>query len=94
MNINLLPFLILWILLALTVVVLFLRHRSIARLEDAHLDVLETAAAADQQVMLEHKLAVVDKWGKILTVVAVVYGLVLAFLYFVQTWQQLSKTGV
>jgi len=93
-NINLLPFLIVWILLALAVVVLFLYHRTLARQEDAHLDVLETAAVAQQQVVIDQKLGVVDKWGKIFTVIAVVYGLVLGMLYFIQSWEQMSRAGV
>ena len=93
MNINFLPFLIVWILVALTVIVLFLYHRNIARQEDAHLDVLETAAAAEQQLALEQKLGVVDKWGKIFTVITVVYGVVLAGLYLAQTWEQSSRAG-
>jgi hypothetical protein len=93
-NINFLPFLIVWAALAVTVVILFLYHRTIARQEDAHLDVLETAAVAQQQVALDHKLEVVDKWGKILTAVVVVYGVILAGLYLVQSWQQMSKIGV
>ena len=94
MNINFLPFLIVWVALAVTVVVLFLLHRSIARREDAQLRVLETAAAAQQQLSLEHKLEAVDKWGKTLTAVAVVYGLILAGLYLTQTWQQMARIGV
>jgi hypothetical protein len=93
-NINFLPYLIVWGALAIAVIVLFLYHRSIARQEDAHLDVLESAAVAAQQVALERKLVVVDKWGKILTVIAVVSGLVLALLYFIQSWEQMSRTGV
>jgi hypothetical protein len=93
-NINFLPFLIVWVLLALTVVVLFLKHRTIARQEDAHLDVLETAAAAQQQLVLDQKLAVVDKWGKILTGITVVSGVILAGLYLIQTWEQSSRAGL
>ena len=94
MNINFLPFLIGWAVLAVTVIVLFLCHRSIARQEDANLNVLEPAAVADQQMVLERKLAVVDRWGKILTAIAVVSGLVLAALYFIQSWEQMSRIGV
>ena len=94
MSINLLPFLIVWILLALTVLVLFFRHRTLTRQEDEHLDVLETAAVAQQQVAIDQKLVVVDKWGKIFTVITVVYGLVLALLYFIQSWEQMSRAGV
>lgn len=85
MNINLFPFVIVWGALAITVIALILLHRSVARQEDAQLNVLETAAVAQQHLALEHKIAVVDKWGKILTAIAVVYGLVLAVLYVYQT---------
>ena len=94
MNINFLPFLILWVALAVTVIVLFLYHRSIARQEDSQLNVLETAAVAQQQLALDHKLEAVDKWGKILTAVTVLFGLVLATLYMIQTWEQMSRIGV
>jgi hypothetical protein len=86
--------LIVWILLALAVIVLFLYHRTLAHQEDAHLDVLETAAVAQQQIVIDQKLGVVDKWGKILTVITVVYGLALAGFYFVQSWEQMSRAGV
>ena len=94
MNINFLPYLIVWILLALVVLGLYLKHRSIARLEDAQLDVLGTASASQQQVALDQKLASVDRWGKILTLIALVYGLSLAGLYLYQTWVQMSRIGV
>lgn len=94
MNINFLPYLVGWVLLALVVIILYLKHRSIARQEDARLNVLETASEAQQQLALDHQLAAVDRWGKTLTVIAVVYGLLLAGLYLYQTWQQMSRIGV
>jgi len=39
-----------------------------------------------QQATLAHKLAVIDIWGKTLTVIAIVYGLVLVGLYLYQIW--------
>lgn len=94
MNINFLPYLVIWIALAVTVVVLYLRHRSIASQEDAHLNVLETVAASQQQLALDRKLGAVDRWGKIFTVIALVYGLLLAALYLYQSWVQMSRIGV
>jgi len=94
MNINLLPFLIVWLALALSVIGLILRHRAIAGQEDAHLDVLESAAVAQQHTALSQKLEAVDKWGKILTAIAVVYGLALAAFYLYQVWEQGSQAGV
>jgi hypothetical protein len=93
-SINFLPFLIVWSALAAAVIVLFFKHRSIARQEDAHLNVLETADIAQQQVALERRLEVIDKWGKILTAVVVLSGLALGILYFIQSWEQMSRTGV
>ena len=94
MNINFMPYLIVWILLALVVIGLYLKHRSIARLEDSHLDVLGTASVSQAQAALDHKLESVGRWGKILTAIAFAYGLALAGLYLYQTWEQMSTIGV
>jgi hypothetical protein len=34
------------------------------------------------------KLDLIDKWGKIVTVVTVVYGLIIGALYVYQSWMQ------
>lgn len=95
MNINFLPYLIVWIMLAVTVTALFLYHMLVGHQEDETmkfgLDVQEPVAVAQQQTVLEHKLAITDKWGKILTVITVVYGVALAVLYVYQTWEQGSR---
>jgi hypothetical protein len=41
-----------------------------------------------------HKLEVIDKWGKILTAITVIFGLVLGALYLYQSWVAMSKMGV
>ena len=76
MNINLLPFLVVWVALALAVLYLFLRHRSIAGKQDVGLDVLETPAIAQQHAVLAQQQAVIDKWGKSLTAIAAVLRIV------------------
>ena len=93
MNINLVPFVVVWIAVVLAVITLLFRHRSIAGKEDANLDVMETVSVAQQHVALEHKLAYVDKWGKILTAIAVIYGLAIAAFYVFQTFEQSSRGG-
>ena len=93
MHINFTPFLVVWIALVLGVVYLYLRRRKITGQEDAHLDVLETAAVAQQQAILEQQLAVVDKWGKTLTIIAAAYGLLLVVGFMYQSWYQLSTYG-
>ena len=37
---------------------------------------------------ISHKLERIDKWGKLLTVVAAIYGLLLVLGYTYQTWVQ------
>jgi len=97
MNVNFLPYLVVWIMLAVTVVALFLYHMLVGHQEDQTMkfgiNVQEPVAVAQQQTVLEHKLALVDKWGKLLTVIVVLYGLALAALYLYQTWEQGSRFG-
>lgn len=96
MNINFLPYFVIWVVLAIVVIGLYLYHRSIARQEDALLagGVLEAPDVVRNQSALDQKLASVDRWGKLLTAVMVIYGLALAGLYLYQTWQQMSRIGV
>jgi ABC-type iron transport system FetAB permease component len=81
MNFNFLPLLVVWIALALVVMALFLWRQTVARGEDDSLHVMH--GALTQQTSLAQKLDVIDKWGKILTVITVVFGLLLAAAYIV-----------
>ena len=83
MNFNLVPFIVLWAILATTVAVLIVRRRMIARGEDDTLHVLQ-GAPIPNQVVLANKLEVIDKWGKLLTVITVAYGLLVAAAYVFQ----------
>jgi len=42
---------------------------------------------------MAQKLEFIDKWCKIVTVVAAVYGVLLGVLYLYQGWVQNSKMG-
>jgi ABC-type transport system involved in cytochrome c biogenesis permease subunit len=90
------PLLILWVLLALTVLALFVWRKLVTRDEDDNLHVLD--GGADQktaaQIAVAQKLDVIDKWGKIFTVIALVFGLILGVAYVVQSWYQNSHLGV
>jgi hypothetical protein len=46
------------------------------------------------QVALAEKLEFIDKWGKIATVVAFVYGVLLGGLFVYQSWMQNTHIGV
>ena len=79
MNIDLIPYVAVWSVVALSVIVLFVRRKMVASKEDDHLHVLH--GAITEQVNVASKLDAIDKWGKILTVVAMVLGLAIASVY-------------
>jgi len=76
---NLIPFIVLWVLLALSVAVLVVWRKMIASQEDDTIHVLQGSVA--QQVTVAHKLEVIDKWGKIMTVITVAFGVILGAAY-------------
>lgn len=81
------PFTVLWVFLALVVLGLIAYRKLVSNKEDEtiHLGSGSEAVPA-QQAAIAHKLDVIDKWGKLLTVVAVVYGILLLAVYTWQTW--------
>jgi hypothetical protein len=92
---NLIPLFAVWALLALSVIGMLVWRKTVARNEDDSLHVLDAVSAQrTTQAEVAHKLESIDKWGKILTVIAVVYGLVLGGLYVYQVWVQNTTVGV
>ena len=90
MKTNLLPFAVLWALLAATVIALIIYRKMVAGQEDDALHVSQ-ANVVSRQAEVAHKLDQIDRWGKILTVVTVVAGLALATAYVYQSWVQASN---
>jgi hypothetical protein len=87
---------VLWVLLALTVLALIVWRKTVSSKEDDNLHVLDGASAvksAEQQTVAQ-KLEIIDKWGKIVTLVTVVYGVMLAVLYVWESWVHNSNLGV
>jgi hypothetical protein len=85
---NTLPFLPLavsWAVLALVVLGLIVYRKKIAAAEDDTLHVLD-ASATSQQSSIARKLESIDRWGKVLTAVAFLYGLVVAAVYLYNVW--------
>ena len=85
------PLVIVWILLALAVLALFLWRQSVARNEDDSLHVMHGTITS--QTSLSQKLDVIDKWGKILTVVTVVVGLLIAGAFIMQQFSGRASVG-
>jgi hypothetical protein len=85
MQLNLIPYLAIWSVFALAVIVLLITRKMVSSKEDDRLHVLD-GAPTTQQVTVAHKLDVIDKWGKILTVITVLFGLAIGAIYVVSTF--------
>ena len=89
MNINLLPYAVFWGVLAIVVVVLIIYRKSVSSHEDdsIHLE----GSMPSEQIALGHRLTMIARWGKTLTLVTVVYGLALAGIYMYQVWNTIPS---
>jgi len=87
MHINFTPWMILWAALAVAVLVMAGYRKIVSVREDETLQLVNPSEYA-RQLAIFHKLERRDKWGKLLTVVAAIYGLLLAIGYTYQTWVQ------
>jgi len=85
MNFNLLPLIVLWGVMAISVLTLIVWRKSVSRNEDDNLHVLHTEGVP-QQALVAQKLEVIDRWGKIVTAVTVAFGVFIAGLFVYQTW--------
>ena len=87
MHINFTPWMILWAALALAVLVMAGYRKIVSVREDETLRLVNPSESV-RQVAISHKLERIDKWGRLLTVVAAIYGLLLVLGYTYQTWVQ------
>jgi hypothetical protein len=85
--IDLRPFLTLWLMVIAALVVVCFWRRSVAVQEDPalHLGAAHAGTAAEQ-IAVARKLEQVDKWMKILTVIAVAFGLLLGATALYKAW--------
>jgi len=92
MNINLLPFTVLWMILSAVVVGLIIYRKWIAKDEDDRIHVMDCEGGLlSRQVVVVHKLESIDRWGKALTAIALLYGLVVGTGYVYQSWVAASN---
>lgn len=88
---NLTPWVIGWAVLAVVVVMLMIYRWMVANREDDSLHVSDAeTAVVDQQLVVAKKLATVDRWGKTLTAVALIYALGLLGVYMYRSWLETS----
>ncbi len=87
--IKLLPYAIVWGILAVVVIALAVMRKIIASREIDTLHVSDASVASlNEQATLSHKLDSIDKWGKLLTIVAFVTGLILGSVWIYVIWQE------
>ena len=87
MHLDLRPFLVLWSIVIVAVVVVAFWRRSVAVQEDPALHLgAGHAGTAAEQVAVAKKLAQVDKWMKILIVAVVVLGLLIGAAALYKAW--------
>lgn len=91
---NLLPYAIAWGVLVLVVIGLAVMRRSVAKKEDDFVHLSGDASVIANQADVAAKLESIDKWGKILTIVAVVTGAALAVIYGMQLWEASARAGL
>ncbi len=92
MNFDLRPLVALWMVVTAIVIVLFIWRKIVAGKEDDTLHV--NSGVLTQQTSLAQKLDQIDKWGKILTVVAVLLGLLVAAGYVYGQFVGRASMGV
>jgi hypothetical protein len=85
MNINFMPFAIGWVVLAVVILGLAMYRRLISEDEEDTL-FLSNPREEARQVAIAHRVEVIDRWGKLLTVAAAVYGVLLALAYAYHIW--------
>ena len=78
--------------MAISVCVLIVWRKAVASHEDDCLHMTNVDAVVPQQMAVAHKLETIDKWGKMLTAITVIYGLAIAGVYFYQMWVATSTT--
>jgi hypothetical protein len=91
MHVNLVPFIAAWVALACFVVGLAFYRRHISAGEDDMLHVSGDQSRVLKQAAVAHRLDTIDRWGKILTVLGTVSGVLLAGAYLYQYWVQSSQ---
>lgn len=85
----LIPYLAIWAVVAVAVLALAL-YRKILTFhgDDEFIHLTEgEQKLIPQQVALGHKLALIDRWGKTLTVFTAAYGILLAAVVLYEAWR-------
>jgi hypothetical protein len=89
---DLTPFAVVGIVLILIVVGLWIWRKSVASNEDDTIHVLGDSGMVPEQEAMAKKLDVIDRWGKIFTVITVVYVVAIAGIFVYQQWMMSTNS--
>jgi hypothetical protein len=81
------PWVVSWVGFTTVVITLAIYRKVVAVKEDDFLHVSD-ANLISQQAQVAHRLELIDRWGKILTAVSLLWGFVLLGIFLYQGWQQ------
>ncbi|HET8547899.1 MAG TPA: hypothetical protein VFL57_07845 [Bryobacteraceae bacterium] len=88
MNPTFLMLLAAWGILGLTVLALAAYRTQLGRREDDRIHFSDREAAlVTEQTQVAHRIEVIEKWGKTLTVLLVLYGIAIGAYYLYTLWQ-------
>lgn len=89
------PYLAIWSLFAAVVLGLAAYRKMLSGREDDTLHVSEGAARlVTDQIANAQRIEVIEKWGKSLTAVVVVTGLIMAGIYFYGVWEMGAGSAI
>ncbi len=90
---NFVPFVVLWTLMAAVVLAMVVWRKLVASHEDDQIHVLDGASesVSQHQVVIANKLDLIDKWGKTLTIITLIFGVVLAAAFVYSGWVNATK---
>jgi len=88
---NLTGFVLGWAVLTLGVCGLAIYRKFFSSKEEAPPEMFGNDTLIHHQEDVAHRLDAIDKWGKALTVVAFVYGIALAGVYFYNVWMESTR---
>jgi hypothetical protein len=95
MNQNFILLLSSWGVLAVIVLILAAYRQQLGRQEDDAIHVNDfEAATVTHQSEVAHRIDKIEKWGKTLTILLVLYGIALGVYYLYTLWQLQSRTTI
>jgi len=81
------PYFIAWVVLAIVLLVIAMYRRVIVEHEDDTIHIADERLTHDQEAMAK-KVSRIDFWGKLLTIILIVWGVVMGAIYIYLGWAQ------